>query len=86
MNKHTKLILFLFARSLDLIVFRELISKMAGVQIIDEISNDQLQGRSGGLVLRAQTNVLSRLSGSMRKAGKKCLFFLDSESRVSLIH
>jgi len=55
-------------RSLDLIVFRELISKMAGIQVVDEISHDQLQGRSGGLVLRAQTNVLSRLSGSMRKA------------------
>jgi THO complex subunit 2 len=55
-------------RSLDLIVFRELISKMTGIQVIDEISNDQLQGRSGGLVLRSQTNVLSRLSGSMRKA------------------
>ena len=55
-------------RSLDLIVFRELISRMAGIQIIDGISHDQLQGRSGGLVLRAQTNVLGRHSGSMRKA------------------
>ena len=55
-------------RSLDLIVFREMISKMSGIQVIDEISHDMLQGRSGGLVLRAQTNILGRFSGSMRKS------------------
>lgn len=55
-------------KSLDMVVLRNLVSSMAGIQVIAEISDDQLEGRSGGLVLRAQTNVLSRLGGSKRKA------------------
>lgn len=40
--------------SLDLLVLRELIAKMSGVEMIEELSPEQLEAQAGGRALRAE--------------------------------
>jgi hypothetical protein len=47
----------------DLVVLRKLIAQMSGVEAIEDLTNSQLLGQTGGATLRAQTN-----SGSLLNA------------------
>ena len=40
--------------SFDLLLLREIVQKMAGVEISEEITNDQLEAMSGGELLRQE--------------------------------
>ena len=52
----------------DLILLRELISAMAGLEAFEELTDTQLQGQTGGSTLRSETN---QTSGSAQKATPK---------------
>lgn len=44
--------------SLDLIVLRELISKMTGIEITEDLSEDQLEALAGGETLKQVVTIL----------------------------
>jgi len=45
-------------KSLDLLILREIVHKMAGVESCEEMTNDQLQAMCGGEQLRGEVNIL----------------------------
>lgn len=41
-------------QSIDLLVLKELIAKMGGIEIIEELSDAQIEAQGGGETLRAE--------------------------------
>lgn len=50
-----------FVFSIDLIIMRELVQKMSGIEISEETTMDQLEAMSGGELLRQEVKCLSFL-------------------------
>lgn len=46
----------LFLCSYDLLILREMIQKMAGIEVSEEITEDQLQAMSGGDLLKQEVH------------------------------
>ena len=44
--------------SIDLLLMREIVQKMAGIEISEEITEDQLEAMSGGELLKQEVLVL----------------------------
>ena len=47
---------FKFRFSIDLLLMREIVQKMAGIEISEEITEDQLDAMSGGELLKQEVN------------------------------
>lgn len=45
---------FIFSLSFDLLVLKEVIQKMAGIEISDEVTSSQLEAMAGGELLKAE--------------------------------
>lgn len=48
------LLIFFWFCSFDLLLLREVVTKMAGIEISEEITDDQLDAMSGGELLRQE--------------------------------
>ena len=44
--------------SIDLLLMREIVQKMAGIEISEEITEDQLEAMSGGELLKQEVTLL----------------------------
>lgn len=63
----------------DLLVFRELISRMGGFEPIGDISDAQAEAQAGGPVLRAQSALTARpTAGSAKRASEQLMKVLKS--------
>eukprot|EP01103_Thecamoeba_quadrilineata_P015330 TRINITY_DN480_c0_g2_i3.p1 TRINITY_DN480_c0_g2~~TRINITY_DN480_c0_g2_i3.p1 ORF type:complete len:1658 (-),score=455.84 TRINITY_DN480_c0_g2_i3:20-4993(-) len=54
--------------SLDLLVLKELIAKMSGIEILEDISDAQLESQSGGETLRTETAPIQKAKNLKRTA------------------
>ena len=48
------LFVLIFSLSFDLLVLKEVIQKMAGIEISDEVTSSQLEAMAGGELLKAE--------------------------------
>ena len=48
----------MYACSLDMLLLREVVQKMTGIEITEEMTDDQLHALSGGELLRQEVCVL----------------------------
>lgn len=56
--------------SLDLLVLKELIAKMGGIETVEEITDSQLEAQAGGDTLKGEQNLLVQ-SKNLKKPGTK---------------
>lgn len=47
---------FSFVCSLDLLILKDIVQKMAGVETVEEMTNEQLNALCGGELLRGEVN------------------------------
>lgn len=50
--------------SFDLLLLREVVQKMAGIEVSEEVTNDQLDAMSGGELLRQEVSSSSAEIGN----------------------
>ena len=48
--------------SYDLLILREVVQKMAGIEVSEEITDDQLEAMGGGDLLKVEVSGVSRSS------------------------
>ena len=48
--------------SIDLLLMREIVQKMAGIEISEEITEDQLEAMSGGELLKQEVSLPLKIS------------------------
>lgn len=65
--------LCLLLNSLDLLLLREVVQKMAGIEVSEEITDDQLESLSGGELLRQEVGHLFIASHCFLVAYFACL-------------
>lgn len=51
-----------FVRRLDLLIVREVVVKMAGIEASEEMTNEQLSALSGGELLKGEGGYFSQVS------------------------
>lgn len=69
----------IYLSSFDLLILREIVQKMAGVEMSEEITNDQLEAMSGGELLRQE---VCRNKGFYRQSQK----FLIQKSQNGVLN
>ena len=71
-------------RSLDLIVLREMVGRMSGLSVVEEMSMRQLEGRCGGNHLRKHASIdpLASLAGNTRRSSARLRNALNNTKNV----
>ncbi|KAI1301341.1 THO complex subunit 2 [Halotydeus destructor] len=66
-------------RSLDLIVLKEIVNKMAGIEVNEQLKNEQLAALSGGELLRAECGYFNQVRNTRKSSMrlKDCLVESD---------
>ena len=50
---------YIFLHSVDLLVLKEVIVKMAGIDITEQVTSQQLEALAGGELLKAEVSIVS---------------------------
>ncbi|XP_076804278.1 THO complex subunit 2-like isoform X1 [Clavelina lepadiformis] len=57
-------------KSLDLLILKEVVQKMSGIEISEEITNDQLQALSGGEILKAEGGYFGQIRNTKKSSNR----------------
>lgn len=60
-------------KSFDLLVLKEVVQKMSGIEISEEVTAAQLEALSGGELLRAEVNMFFIVCSEVTEASSKCI-------------
>ncbi|XP_023179884.2 THO complex subunit 2 [Drosophila hydei] len=71
-------------KSLDLLVLRELVHKMAGVESCEEMTNDQLQALCGGEQLRGEAGYFSQVRNTKKSSNRLKEALANNDLAVTL--
>ncbi|XP_017854857.1 THO complex subunit 2 isoform X2 [Drosophila busckii] len=71
-------------KSLDLLVLREIVHKMAGVESCEEMTNDQLQALCGGEQLRGEAGYFSQVRNTKKSSNRLKEALANNDLAVTL--
>ncbi|KAL3879965.1 hypothetical protein ACJMK2_032241 [Sinanodonta woodiana] len=71
-------------KSLDLILMREVVQKMAGIEISEEITTDQLEAMSGGELLRQEGGYFAQVRNTKKSSTRLKDTLLEHDLALSL--
>merc|ERR1719457_160292 len=57
-------------KSLDLLILKEVVQKMSGIEISDEVTNDQLEALQGGELLKAEAAYFGQVRNTKKSASR----------------
>ncbi|XP_052077849.1 THO complex subunit 2-like isoform X3 [Mytilus californianus] len=71
-------------KSFDLLILREIVQKMAGVEMSEEITNDQLEAMSGGELLRQEGGYFTQVRNTKKSSTRLKDTLLEHDLALSL--
>ncbi|KAH8248629.1 hypothetical protein KR032_001611, partial [Drosophila birchii] len=71
-------------KSLDLLILREIVHKMAGVESCEEMTNDQLQAMCGGEQLRGEAGYFSQVRNTKKSSNRLKEALANNDLAVAL--
>ncbi|KAK6168365.1 hypothetical protein SNE40_020916 [Patella caerulea] len=71
-------------KSFDLLLLREIVTKMAGIEISEEVTNDQLEAMSGGELLRQEGGYFSQVRNTKKSSTRLKDTLLEHDLALSL--
>ena len=57
-------------KSFDLLVLREVVQKMSGIEITEELTNDQLEAMAGGEMLRQEGGYFAQVRNTKKPSSR----------------
>ncbi|GAB6023947.1 THO complex subunit 2 [Chamberlinius hualienensis] len=71
-------------KSLDLIILKEIVQKMAGIETMEEITDDQLLAMTGGELLRAEGGYFSQIRNTKKSSQRLKDALLEQDLAIPL--
>ncbi|ESO98124.1 hypothetical protein LOTGIDRAFT_174338 [Lottia gigantea] len=71
-------------KSFDLLLLREIVTKMAGIEVSEEVTNDQLEAMSGGELLRQEGGYFAQVRNTKKSSTRLKETLLEHDLALSL--